>query len=140
MFQGIFQLYSSHGIVPKVLASMRRLKKLQKSTYFLQVSLNSLHYYGSTNHEKLTKILKFKILRKYIFRSFYADIPVALVQLAEKPPWIKRDKKGILEISDLVWGQQTELWNLISKISRKHAKIHWWKVEEFTWFRKISRY
>ena len=24
----------------------------------------------------------------------YLDIPVALVQLIEKPPWIKRDEKG----------------------------------------------
>jgi hypothetical protein len=27
---------------------------------------------------------------------YFSDIPVALVQLAERPPWIKRDKKGIL--------------------------------------------
>jgi hypothetical protein len=24
----------------------------------------------------------------------FSDVPVALVQLVEKPPWIKRDEKG----------------------------------------------
>ena len=40
----------------------------------------------------------------YTFLFFlYSDIPIALVQLVEKPPWIERDDKGILgfDIIDL---------------------------------------